>query len=514
MGVITDRQLQAKPGTKDIWLIEDGPRGAGRFVARITPAGERIYYFRYTGASGDRVRLPLGSFPSMSVKQARAKFEELAALYRAGHRDVRGYLNRQLADEELAREQRRTELAQAQAQAEAERNRRKTLLQVFEQWRATELQPRLRADGKRIGRKDGGQYVFEQFQRHVFPAIGDVPIEDITKADWLAVLDAQTTAGKSRTANVLLADLRQMLAFAQEREIIKANPLVSVKKSKIGGKDTERERVLSVQELQLLAKRDLPTRLSAAIWLTLATGVRVGELMGAVWADLLPTEVNERHKHVQALLEVADLADCKFGVVDLENRTWHLETTKNQRDHTIHLSAFALAQFQNLRQLRDTQQHGASEAFTPWVFPAAQYLQPLEVQNTRLRKPVCVKSFGKQLADRQRVATARLTGRTRQIQELALPGGRWTAHDLRRTAATRMADLGIGTDVIDACLNHVSSSRMARVYVRSRRLEDQARAFDALGGWLQSLLAGDQAGGAVKAPAGQVLPMKRRPANV
>ena len=490
MGVITDKQLQAKPGPKDIWLIEDGPRGAGRFIARITPAGERVFYYRYTDPSGDRVRLPLGSFPAMSVKQARTKFEELAALYRAGHRDVREFLNRQLADQELAREQHRRELAEAQAQSEAERSRRKIFQQVFEQWRATELQPRLRADGKRIGRKDGGQYVAQQFARHVFPGIGTVPIEDVTKADLLALLDVQTIAGKSRTANVLLADLKQMLAFALDRDIIKFNPLASVKKSKIGGKDTERERVLSVEEIKLLTTRSLPPRLESAIWLTLATGPRVGELMGAAWADALPTDVIARRERVDALVQVADSACCKFGIVNLENRSWYLPTTKNQRDHTIHLSAFAVEQFLKLRQLREVLQGDTHGGLSPWVFPA-----------TDNHKPVHVKSFGKQLADRQRSPEARLQGRTLQTQALALPGGRWTAHDLRRTAATRMADLGFGESVIDEALNHISASRMARVYVRSRRLEDQAKAFDALGSWLKSLVEGDQSAKVVRLAA-------------
>ncbi len=481
MGVITDKQLQAKPSTKDIWMIEDGPRGAGRFVARITPAGERLFYFRYTGSSGDRVRLPLGSFPGMSVKQARAKFEELAALYRAGHRDLREHLNRMLADEELAREQHRREQADAELRAEAERNRRKTFHQVFEQWRATELRPRIRADGKRIGRKDGGHYVFEQFSRHVLPGVGNIPIEDITKADLLALLDAQTTAGKSRTANVLLADLKQMLAFALDRDMIKLNPLASVRKGKIGGKDTERERVLSVEEIELLATRTLPARLSAAIWLTLATGARVGELMGAVWDDALPTDAHTKRAHVDSLRRLTDSMGCKFGIVDLKGRTWYLPTTKNQRSHTIHLSPFAVKQFESLLELREVMRGDSNGHLSPWVFPA-----------TDNSKPVHVKSFGKQLADRQRGPEARLQGRTAQTQALALPEGRWTAHDLRRTAATRMADLGISGDVIDECLNHVSSSRMTKVYVRSRRLEHQSKAFEALGSWLTSLKEGVQ----------------------
>ena len=37
----------------------------------------------------------------------------------------------------------------------------------------------------------------------------------------------------------------------------------------------------------------------------------------------------------------------------------------------------------------------------------------------------------------------------------------WTLHDLRRTAATRMADLGVLPHVIEAVLNHVSGHKAA-----------------------------------------------------
>jgi integrase len=169
------------------------------------------------------------------------------------------------------------------------------------------------------------------------------------------------------------------------------------------------------------------------------------------------------------LQQSAEAAGCKLGIVDLEKRSWYLPTTKNQRDHVIHLSDFAVEQFRSLRP-------GPQIALGSWVFPATHYLGPIHV-----------KSLGKQLADRQRGPEARLRGRTQNTQALVLPGGRWTAHDLRRTAATRMADLGVSGDVIDECLNHVSYSRMARVYVRSRRLKEQAQAFEILGAWLASL---------------------------
>ena len=104
--------------------------------------------------------------------------------------------------------------------------------------------------------------------------------------------------------------------------------------------------------------------------------------------------------------------------------------------------------------------------------------------------PVHVATFGKKLSDRQRPAERRLKNRTPKTDALKLPGGRWTAHDLRRTAATLMADLGIGGDVIDECLNHVIESRVRRTYIRNRRPVEQARAFDALGARLAALTTG------------------------
>jgi integrase len=151
-----------------------------------------------------------------------------------------------------------------------------------------------------------------------------------------------------------------------------------------------------------------------------------------------------------------------------------LPETKNGRDHTIHLSAFALAQFKALADLKEA---GDDQKPLPWVFP-----------NTAGDGPVCIKSFGKQLSDRQRPAERRMQHRSKRTESLMLSGGRWTAHDLRRTAATIMAGLGVSGDVVDECLNHVIESRVRRTYIRNRRPEEQARAFDVLGSKLSTLL--------------------------
>lgn len=64
----------------------------------------------------------------------------------------------------------------------------------------------------------------------------------------------------------------------------------------------------------------------------------------------------------------------------------------------------------------------------------------------------------------------------------------WTHHDLRRTAATRLADLDVAPHVIEALLNHVSGhkSGVAGIYNRST-LEPQKR--HALTAWNERLMA-------------------------
>ena len=221
MAIISDKAMQARPGQRDTWLIEDGARGAGRLIGRITPAGARSFYYRYTASGGDRVRLLIGHYDArgdgaatFTVQQARDKARELSGLYRSGIKDLRDHfvqagVARQRADDD---ERKAGELASAALR------RRLTVRQLFDKWRVTELQPQLRADGKRSGRKDGGLYVFEQFERHVFPALGETPIEDVRKANLLALIDAQKAKGQLRTASVLLGDLRQLLSYAVDRE--------------------------------------------------------------------------------------------------------------------------------------------------------------------------------------------------------------------------------------------------------------------------------------------------------
>ena len=379
-------------------------------------------------------------------------------MYRGGIVDLRGHFEAEgaarnvSAEMELQRLEAEKLATAAREQAEQlAADRRISVRTLFDRWASVELKSHIRTDGKTEGRKDGGAYALDQFKRRVFPKLGDVAAADVKKSDLLAILDAVKAEGKLRTCNVLLANLKQMFRFALAREIVERHPLDTVTKRDAGGAEVERERVLTADELKALASKlpgaGMSERSSLAVWAVLATCCRVGELMGAEWQH-----------------------------VDLVAKRWYLPKTKNGRDHTIHLSAFAVERFKALEALRGKDKNGQP---LPWVF-----------SNTAGTGPVDAKTFTKQLSDRQREPERRLTNRAKATTALTLPGGRWTPHDLRRTGATLMAQLGVSGDVIDEALNHVIASRVRRVYIRDRRPAEQARAFDALGARLAGIVGG------------------------
>src|SRR5262249_55228152 len=67
----------------------------------------------------------------------------------------------------------------------------------------------------------------------------------------------------------------------------------------------------------------------------------------------------------------------------------------------------------------------------------------------------------------------------------------WRLHDLRRTAATRMGDLGVLPHVIESVLNHVSGHKagVAGIYNRSSYAKERREALKLWGGHLQVAVA-------------------------
>ena len=67
----------------------------------------------------------------------------------------------------------------------------------------------------------------------------------------------------------------------------------------------------------------------------------------------------------------------------------------------------------------------------------------------------------------------------------------WTIHDLRRTAATRMADSGVQPHIIEAVLNHISGQKggVAGIYNRATYEPEKRAALDTLDSHIKTALA-------------------------
>jgi len=444
MAKITDRQMTAKPGVSDKWLSEVAIWGHGSLVARITTSGERLFYFRYTNGSGERVTFPIGTYSrdggegTMTLAEAGQRATELAGLHKSGIKDVKQHLEAKEAARVAARDAELARIVAEKAAIEEAKARlaaRKTVQDLFDHWAKVDL----------INRKDGGDEVRRMFKKDVLPVLGTLPLDEVKKGHITEVTDALLARGVNRMAKLIFSLMRQMFRFAVDRDLLDHDPTASIRKAKIGGKDVERDRVLSEDEISLLAKRAPDAGLlpptEAAIWIALSTCCRIGELMNARWEN-----------------------------IDLKTGSWLIpaEDSKNGKAHTVTLSKFAIQQFKKVKAFSKKSQ---------WCYP-----------NTKNTGPVCSKTVTKQLGDRQRLpGQGIMNNRSAKASALLLKGGKWTPHDLRRTGATLMTALGVLPEVAERCLNHTEENKIKRTYQRHSYIKEMAEAWLILGRSLEQL---------------------------
>ena len=155
----------------------------------------------------------------------------------------------------------------------------------------------------------------------------------------------------------------------------------------------------------------------------------------------------------------AEIGSMRWDEIDLQTGSWTIpaERTKNKRKHTLVLPKMATEIVRSVPQMVGRNlifgEHSERKGFTQW-------------------------GHDKSLLDAR-------------LGEAVKP---WTLHDLRRTAATKMADVGIQPHIIEAVLNHVSGHKggVAGVYNRSS-YEREVRAALAL--WadhIRSLVEGGE----------------------
>jgi len=405
----------------------------------VKKSGEGVVVmFRWRYRFGGKLHdYSCGTWPKKSLKEIRDQCKSARQLLASGKDPNK--------EKHIANLDKRAEQAEAVANAQLRiahfetQQARITVSDLFERWATVEL----------IRRKDEGKEIRRMFLKDVLPKLGQLAVEDVRKGHITAITDVLLARGVTRMAKLIFSLIRQMFRYAVDRDIIEHDPTASIRKARIGGKPTERDRVLSEEEIRDLSLQlpsaKITVTTECALWLVLATGCRIGELLRADW------------QHVNA-----------------DSGEWFIpaENSKNGKPHTVYLSNFALRHFNTLQAINGSY---------PWCFP-----------NRLGNAHVCVKTVTKQIGDRQRAGnTVPLSGRSSYIDALSLPGGKWTPHDLRRTAATLMTALGVLPDVAEKCLNHKMESRVKRTYQRYHYDDEKRKAWQLLGDRLTVLTCTD-----------------------
>lgn len=449
-------------------IVNDGSGLSGRVHAGAKGISVHFRYrYRFEGESRE---MPLGAWPRETLAAIRLQLDETKLRVQRGG-DPAG--QRKLVADKLKVEKAQV-VQQQQELATRERQDAESQLTVramFEAWH-----PEAMADNT----PKGAQGVRRLFELHLLPVAGEVRVSDITPAHIRKAVRTLIDAGKVSTGNALYTYSDAMFSWAIRRRpwklLFEVNPAEEVDIERMLPVDYQdwRDRVLEDDEIIELRNRfqvirntwdfrtvvgrglakPIPREHELAVWITLATLVRINEICAAQWR----------------------------AHINFEKATWYVPASqsKNRKAFTIHLSAFAL---RLLRELHELTGH------TPYLLPHTR----------QAGKPATTAILQCAIGSRQshgKTWNRKFQNTEVTARSLMLYGGPWTWHDLRRTGATLMQVCGFDESIVDRCLNHsVSASarrkglnpRLVKTYQHYDYGKEMVGAWQALGEYLTNL---------------------------
>jgi len=275
------------------------------------------------------------------------------------------------------------------------------------------------------------------FEHDVLPRWGSHPLAAITKGNVLELLDDKANArerkrkgltdGAGVQANKTLTRLRTFWGWAISQGLAEHDPTAGVRKPV---REIARDRVLDDDEIR-------------AFWQ--ATG-ETGWPFGHMFRLMLVTAQRE-----------GEVSGIRWPEINLDRKQWEIPSarTKNGKPHIVHLTPLALEVIEAVPCVGDLLFIGRGDHV--------------------------VSGFGK--------AKARLDRSMLAIAGAEIPA--WTLHDLRRSAATRMAMLGVRAEVVDRVLNHQAGTvrGVAAIYNRFSYEPERRVALETLSQHVEALLS-------------------------
>lgn len=342
----------------------DAPRGFG---LRFTAGGSKGFILRYRSEGKER-RLTVGAWPTWSLSAARKQATEFKRQVDAGT-DIL--------------EKRRKD-AQDPTMAEA--------IEDFCKAHADKL--------------TSGPVIRSSLERHL-KHLKRRKLRSITRRDIIDTVEGLAEK-HGRTAALLLTYVKNLFAWAEDREIINANPVATIKPGKVSRnmRPVQRGRVLINSEIQgLWTDLEGIHRLTLlALRLILVTGQRPGEVAG-------------------------------MRRDEISGDIWTIPAARRGKTGTAHAVPLTETAQAILEQVKEEAARLAKRRKTEgagYVFEA------------RPGKPISSAALGKAVG--------------RYVKELgnldADTWGHWTPHDLRRTMRTGLAACGVGDTVAEMTIGH------------------------------------------------------------
>ena len=277
--------------------------------------------------------------------------------------------------------------------------------------------------------KRTGKRQRQALAKDVLPVIGRAKAAAVTRRDIGRIVDRMTGRGVTIGASRTFEIVRKMFNWALQKGLLEQNPCLGMKKPFA---TRRRDRVLSPDEIRAVWNGLPDAAISAdgqqVLKLCLITAQRLGEIAGMCSDEL-----------------------------NLEAGIWTIPAwrSKNGHAHRVPLTDMA-------REIIGVAKEAAS---TEFLFPG--YGNDDAIKSSSVGKAV-----------------------RRFRAKIGLP--HWTAHDLRRTAATGMADLGVAPHVIGHVLNHravTAASVTDQVYNRYSYDREKRAALDLWASQLASIIA-------------------------
>jgi integrase len=274
----------------------------------------------------------------------------------------------------------------------------------------------------------------------------ELPVAKIDRADVANQLGSLAIENGPASADRARSVLSAFFTWSMREGLVPTNPVIGTNRP---AEPIARERVLSDGELVEIWRACRENDYGRIVRMLILTGQRREEISALSWWEI----------------------DLQKAVISLPG-----DRTKNHRPHEVPLSD------QSLAILKATPRRDGRN----FIFGAGDgAFSGYSRSKTALDK---------------RILFARLAAPEPADNHRPMP--EWRLHDIRRTVATRMADIRIQPHVIEAVLNHVSGHRagVAGVYNRSLYADEKR---DALIRW------GDHVEALVVNGHRQVVPIKR-----